>query len=378
MNEDTTRIVDLTELTGFSGWLWIKFARFAETAEQVIDGSRRSFASVEDMCQGMLGLKYVLVQTAMDRESDDFSTSILFKHHDRSLMCMIRHSSESNRYAIRVAGSNVVSALDAIYALLPPCEIEEGLPEIAFWSMTGHGPQARYRKLSAPAWDDVRHNYSERPAKALGGLMGIKPVDITGRLLIWNGPPGTGKTSAIRTLLNEWGGWCESHYLLDPETFFDSANYMMAVALGNENGSPSVYSDDSKRRRREWKLVVVEDADEFLTRDAKDRSGQGMARLLNITDGLPGQGMNLLVLITTNEDVGRLHPAILRPGRCLSHIEFPNLTADESRDWLRLQGAEGWGLVPSEGMSLAELYARVSNVGALSSMEPDRALGFVR
>lgn len=39
-------------------------------------------------------------------------------------------------------------------------------------------------------------------------------------------------------------------------------------------------------------------------------------------DGLIGQGFNLLVLVTTNEPVGKLHPAVVRQGRCLAEIEF--------------------------------------------------------
>jgi hypothetical protein len=46
-----------------------------------------------------------------------------------------------------------------------------------------------------------------------------------------------------------------------------------------------------------------------------------LSRLLNLTDGLLGQGRRVLAAITTNEDIRVLHPAATRPGRCLAQIE---------------------------------------------------------
>jgi hypothetical protein len=42
----------------------------------------------------------------------------------------------------------------------------------------------------------------------------------------------------------------------------------------------------------------------------------------------------LAVLLTMNEQVGRLHPVITRPGRRLDRTEFLPLSARESADWL--------------------------------------------
>jgi ATP-dependent 26S proteasome regulatory subunit len=56
--------------------------------------------------------------------------------------------------------------------------------------------------------------------------------------------------------------------------------------------------------------------------------------LLNLTDGLLGQGLSLLVAITTNEPLSTLHPAVVRAGRCIAQIEVGNLNDAEAQAWL--------------------------------------------
>ena len=96
---------------------------------------------------------------------------------------------------------------------------------------------------------------------------------------------------------------------------------------------------------------MAEDCDEYLRADARQRAGASLGRLLNLCDGILGHGLKVLVLLTTNEDVGRLHPAITRPGRCLGQVEFEALSPAEARQWL------GSDVTAPEGpLTLAELF----------------------
>ena len=67
---------------------------------------------------------------------------------------------------------------------------------------------------------------------------------------------------------------------------------------------------------RLWRLLVMEDTGELLSADARERTGQGLSRFLNVVDGLIGQGLRVIVLVTTNEEIKKVHPAVARPGRC--------------------------------------------------------------
>src|SRR5581483_4603609 len=104
------------------------------------------------------------------------------------------------------------------------------------------------------------------------------------------------------------------------------------------------------------RLLLLEDCDELIRGGAKRATGQALSRLLNLTDGMLGQGRNVLVAITTNEDIARLHPAVVRPGRCLAKIEVGPLTRPEALAWLG-DDAPGNVTVPAEGATLAELAA---------------------
>lgn len=213
--------------------------------------------------------------------------------------------------------------------------------DVGFWSLGPHGPQCKRRSIEVPTWDAIEGNYADDIAKEIGGLIERGVQDASGKLMLWHGYPGTGKTYAIRSLMRSWMDEFEFDYVVDPERFFGSEPaYMMDVLLRG--------SDDK------WRLVILEDTGELLSADAKARSGQGLSRLLNVVDGLIGQGLRTTILITTNEHISEMHPAVTRPGRCLQQLNFDKLSAREATDWLRANGSDKR---TSEEKSLAELYA---------------------
>ncbi|WP_346619202.1 DUF5925 domain-containing protein [Blastococcus montanus] len=244
----------------------------------------------------------------------------------------------SDLAAVEALVAHVVAGAEQVTAA------PEGEVRMSFWSGAPNGGLESSRRVTAPTWAEAAANYAGRTRQALGPLMTAGDMSgRAGRLVLWHGVPGTGKTTAVRALSREWSGWCRPHYVMDPERLFAEPQYLLQVAGIDEDED----EDDGR-----WRLVVAEDCDEYLRSDAKVRAGASLGRLLNLCDGILGHGLKVLVLLTTNEDVGRLHPAITRPGRCLSQVEFDLLSPAEAQAWLG-----GSVPAPERPMTLAELFA---------------------
>jgi hypothetical protein len=208
------------------------------------------------------------------------------------------------------------------------------------WHHNGMSGNSTSKKIKAPAWTEVERNYAGNAADPLAKTMKVEKPETGGKIILWHGSPGTGKTSAILTLMREWKGWCEFNYISDAEILFRNPSYLMQVATSDDNN---------------FRLVIAEDCDTFLRPDAQNDSNSGLGRLLNFSDGILGQGCNTLFLLTTNIRMDSLHPALTRPGRCFSQVEFPKFTHQEMVDWLPSGVA-----VPSTQQTLAELIEHLN------------------
>ncbi len=247
---------------------------------------------------------------------------------------------------------------------------------VKFWMLGRNGAASLDRMVSVPSWDEIAENYAASTAEGLAGVMnGFKPSH-GGQLVLWHGTPGTGKTFALRALGHHWKDWCTVECVVDPESFFGSASYMMQVLMDTEGEKEAPVSESGSSNELAvdgmWRLLVLEDAGELLAEDARVRTGQGLSRMLNLADGLIGQGLRTLVLVTTNEPLRTMHPAVARPGRCAAEVEFQKLSAEETKKWMAARDIDD---PDAEGpLTLADLYGRAD--GFQGAKEQSSQVGF--
>ena len=270
-----------------------------------------------------------------------------------------------NHVRIEVAAETTQGARRAAAQLRRALESEPASPErvsVAFWMRGEWGGDTRHREIDAPSFEEIADNYAGAVRDALAQLIALRAPD-RGRLILWRGEPGTGKSHALRALVRAWAPWCSAHFIMDPDELLGRGGAYILDVLTWDGGDED-----------HWRLLILEDAGELIAADARSVAGQALSRLLNVADGLLGQGTRTLLLITTNEPVRRLHPATRRPGRCLADVEFTALAVEEANRWLAARGHRRRVRTPTP---LAELFGHDAG-GPLQAEASPPQFGFAR
>lgn len=132
-------------------------------------------------------------------------------------------------------------------------------------------------------------------------------INSSASILLLFGPPGTGKTTFIRGLLQHTNKSAIVTYdssLLDKDYIFSSF----------------IEGDKS--------IFIIEDADLFLK--SRQEGNTMMHKFLNVGDGLVSTKEKKMIFSTNLPSVRDIDPALIRPGRCYDILEFRNLSVDES------------------------------------------------
>ncbi len=287
--------------------------------------------------------------------------------HDSQGSVLIKGFARATVVSVAASSAAEADALEKTVRRRAPQNADPSDVPMRTWHSNRHGTyRSADRSIAAPLWPSIELNYPAAARHELSQLMSVsRPLD-GGKLILWHGDPGTGKTTALRALMREWAPWCASQYIADPERFFADPGYISEVLTRPIPFASGPTFDTASEPDARWRLIVAEDSDEYLRASARRDAGAGLGRLLNLADGVLGQGFNTLILLTTNEELHRIHPALTRPGRCLARVEFPRFSPTEARRWLPDDHP-----VADRALTLAELYEHVGRLDRIGERQTD-------
>ena len=158
-------------------------------------------------------------------------------------------------------------------------------------------------------------------------------------LILLHGEPGTGKTYYLRHLTK----YSESKkFVFLPST------------LSNALSDPGFVSFAIKELQNS--VLIIEDAENVIQKRGTTFGGesqQSVANLLNLSDGLMSDVLNLQIICTFNANISEIDPALTRKGRLLLQYEFTELEVDKAN---KLLESLGKSYKVSEKTTLADIY----------------------
>ena len=198
-------------------------------------------------------------------------------------------------------------------------------------------------------FENIRANYTPDVVQSFNTLLNETLLDMSHGIIVVNGPPGTGKSFLIRSLISELDR--RAVVCSPPSLFLREAKYLNKVT-------------DRFRKA----VVVLEDVGDFLTEDNFSMHIDSTSTLLNYSDGLLSLLANCLFVLTFNANIGKISQAITRPGRCLAQIEVGLLPFEQAS---KLVGFP----IPKKEYTLAEVY-EMRRIGGPIPSNSSRDIGF--
>ncbi len=168
---------------------------------------------------------------------------------------------------------------------------------------------------------DIKTNYNDDFVEVYNEIKKTIDKKESGLILL-HGKPGTGKTTYIKSLISDHQ---DSNFVFIQNEFI------------NNLLDPDFISFLLKQRNA---ILVIEDAEKVITSREQLREESVVSTILQLTDGLFSDYLNIKVICTFNSNLSKIDTALLRKGRMIAMYEFKPLNIEKTNKLLATVGAE--------------------------------------
>ena len=195
-----------------------------------------------------------------------------------------------------------------------------------------HGIETKSFKIAKPKLN-IQDNYNDDFKEIHQTIVKRLSKKNDKGLVLLHGKPGTGKTSYVRHLISS----------LKKDVIFLPPN--MAGVITNPD-LISVLIDNPNS------IFVIEDAENIVV-DREQDGHSPVTALLNISDGLLSDCLNIQIICSFNTDISKVDSALLRKGRLIAKYEFKELSIEKAQLLSRKLGFDSTFNTP---MTLTAIY----------------------
>ncbi len=154
-------------------------------------------------------------------------------------------------------------------------------------------------------------------------------------IVLLHGDPGTGKTTYIKYL---------TKIVKNKEIIF------IPPSVAHSLGDPSIVPFLMEKRNS---ILIIEDGERVIADRENNGSSAAVSNILNITDGILGDCLNIQIVATFNTEREKIDKALLRKGRLITEHKFEKLNVLESNTLLKHLNKD---FVTEEPMVLTDIY----------------------
>jgi hypothetical protein len=230
------------------------------------------------------------------------------------------------------------STIQQVFDLLPELQSytkKDMKGKIHLLKSTSYGFETEAFELGKPTIDlDLNYgtDFSKLHKNIVDTIRGVN--DNKAKLVLLHGLPGTGKTTYLKYLAHELG---KKVLFLPP---------IMAESIVNPDFIPFLMENKDC-------VLIIEDAEKVIGDRNNSGSSVGVSNLLNLSDGILGDILNIHIIATFNMDKEKIDSALLRKGRLIAEHKFGKLSLEDTKTLLKKLNKK---TEATEGLTLAEIY----------------------